>query len=408
MSKTLVIANREFRLKIRTRGFWLASIGVPVVMLIIFAITGALGGPALGEAAGEEGPDRPEETIGYVDQANLIQVIPEPIPDDMFQPFSKVQTAEAALARGDIGAYYLILPDYKQTGNVRRISPRLTVNPPDVRWFNRLLQANLLPEADPEFVDRVRRPFYGNGPEFVSVTAGEQAEAQGNQMLPLVVTIAIMVPLFTGGSYLFQSLTQEKSSRVLEILLVSVRPRQLLTGKLLGLGALILVQYLLWAALGLVALVVTGQETAGLLGGLSLSAAELLMIVPFALGGFLLYAALMAGIGALARDVEDSRVWLFVISLPMMIPIYLWIVIASAPNGLLAVVLSLFPFSAPVAMLMRLTSTTVPAWQLGTSLVLLGVTALGVIRLMARLFQARTLLSGESLSLRRFWAALSG
>ena len=405
MQKTLLIGSHEFRQKIRSRGFWLTSIGVPVVMLVIWAITGGLGATA-GPAAEPAEVDRPDHTIGYVDQAGLIQMIPDQIPADMFQSFSDVQQANAALEEGEIAAYYLIRPHFRESGDVRRISPHFTLNPPDVRWFNRLLAANLMPEAEAEAVDRLRRPFYETGLQFVSVTAEAQAEGQGNEMMPFLVTIAILVPLFTGGGYVFQSLTQEKSSRVMEILLVSVRPRQLLTGKLLGLSVLTLVQYGIWGAFGLIALLVTGQDVVRLLARLSLSAIDLVLIIPFALGGFLLYAALMAGIGALARDVEDGRVWLFVVSLPMMIPIYMWAMIAADPNGLLAVGLSLFPFSAPVAMLMRLTSATVPAWQIGLSLGLLLLTAFGVIWLMARLFHARTLLSGESLSIRRFLAVL--
>jgi len=406
MQKTLLIGRHEFRQKVRSRGFWLTSIAVPLVMLIIWALTGGLTGSSSGAPAVPEVVDQPAQTIGYVDQADLIRTVPDPIPENLFQPFSNVQQAEVALERGDITAYYVILPDYRQTGHVQRVSPRLAVNPSDVRWFNRLLVANLLPEANPDFVDRLRQPFYETAPEFVKVTAAGQTKSQGNGTLPFVITIAILVPLFTGGSYLFQSLTQEKSSRVMEILLVSVRPRQLLTGKLLGLSVLTLVQYGIWTVIGLIVLIMTGQDMAHLLAGLSLSATELVLIVPFALGGFLLYAAMMAGIGALARDVEDGRVWLFVISLPMMIPVYLWAMIARDPNGMVAVVLSLFPFSAPVAMLMRLTSTSVPAWQIGVSLGLLLATAFGVIWLMARLFHARTLLSGESLSVRRFLAVL--
>jgi ABC-2 type transport system permease protein len=124
------------------------------------------------------------------------------------------------------------------------------------------------------------------------------------------------------------------------------------------------------------------------------------------LGGFLLYAALMAGIGALAQDMESSRAWVFAVNLPMMIPIYLWGAIVGSPNGALATALSLIPFSAPVAMLMRMTSTVVPAWQIGASLALLLVGGIGVVLLMARLFRVQTLLSGESLSLQRMWATL--
>jgi ABC-2 type transport system permease protein len=224
-------------------------------------------------------------------------------------------------------------------------------------------------------------------------------------MLPFLVSIVIMVPLFTNGAYLFQSLAQEKSNRVMEILLVSLRPRQLFTGKLLGLGVLTLVQYVTWAFLGFVGLMIMGRDVSGLLSRINLSGGEGVLAVLFALGGYILYAALMSGVGALTRDVEDSRAWIFVVSLPMTIPIYLWMVIAGAPNGPLAVALSLIPFSAPVAMLMRMTSTTVPAWQIAVSLVLLLLAGLGAIRVMARLFRAQTLLSGETISVSRFLSA---
>ena len=95
-------------------------------------------------------------------------------------------------------------------------------------------------------------------------------------------------------------------------------------------------------------------------------------MVPYALGGFARYAALKAGIGALAT------------------------------------VLSLLPPSAPVAMLMRMTASTVPGWQFGAGLSLLLLAVAGTIWLMARLFHAHTLLSGELLSLRCFWSALRG
>jgi ABC-2 type transport system permease protein len=215
-----------------------------------------------------------------------------------------------------------------------------------------------------------------------------------------------MIPLFTGAGYLFQSLAQEKSNRVMEILLVSLRPSQLLAGKLLGLGALTQLQYAIWIVLGLAGLLATGQDIGRMFAGIRLPAHQLLLVIPYALGGFLLYAALMAGIGALARDIEDGRTWLFVISLPMMVPIYLGVAISGDPNGPLAVTLSLFPFSAPVAMLLRMTSTVVPGWQIALSLILLLLTGIGTIWLMARLFHAQTLLSGETLSIRRFWAVL--
>jgi ABC-2 type transport system permease protein len=406
MYKTLLIGLREFRQRVRKRGFLLTSIGTPLLLIVIWAFTGVFDSspgqplPELAEA------NRPDKVIGYVDQASLIRTIPDPVPPDLFQAFPDIEAAEAALKGGDIGAYYVIPSDYRQTGSVQRISPQLPIMPPDTQWFNWTLIANLFPDAGPEQIARLRWPFNSSRPEFVALSPEGEAGAGGNTMLPFLVTIAVMIPLFTSGSFLLQSLTQEKGSRVMEILLVSLRPRQLLTGKLLGLGALTLVQYVIWAAIGLLALVVTGHDASQLLSGISLSVNELLLVVPYALGGFTLYAGIMAGIGALSPDMESSRAWVFVISLPMMVPFCLWQPIATSPNGPLAAALSVIPFSAPVAMLMRMTSTAVPIWQIGASLTLLLITGIGMIWLMARLFRVQTLLSGESLSARRMWSAL--
>jgi len=214
------------------------------------------------------------------------------------------------------------------------------------------------------------------------------------------------VPLLTGGSLLLRSLSQEKESRIMEVLLVSIRPRQLLMGKLLGMGALIVVQYLGWVlALALVDLV-PGINLQPMLAGLNLDGPQLLLLLCYAAGGFVLYAALMAGLGAITPDIHSSQNWVFVITLPMMIPMYFWLPLVESPQSALSVALSLIPWSAPISMVLRLTVAQVPLWQIVLSMAILIVTAILTIRLMARLFRAQVLLSGEPLNAARLLQAL--
>jgi ABC-2 type transport system permease protein len=387
----------------------IGSLAVPIMMIIIWAFTGSFGeGDRRNPMEDLESAQGQQLMIGFVDHANLIQRVPEPVPSGIFQVYEGENAARAALARGDIEAFYVVSEDYRQSGDILRVSQGLTAAPADTQWFNWILIANLFPEEDATQIRRLNWPFDSVGPQFVSLETESETTGDGFSMLPFIVTIAVMLPLFTSGGYLLQSITQEKSSRVIEILLNSLRPWHMLAGKLLGLGALTLIQYLIWGLIVFISQQVTGQGILGLLGDISLSAVELALVVPFALGGFLLYAGLMAGIGALAPDMEGSRSWVFVISLPMMIPIYLWTAIVNAPNGAFAVALSMIPFSAPVAMLMRMTTTAVPVWQLTGSLTLLVLTGIGMVWIMARLFRVQTLLSGEALSLKRLLAAIRG
>ena len=153
-------------------------------------------------------------------------------------------------------------------------------------------------------------------------------------------------------------------------------------------------------------LVASGQNLAAFLATVNLGVGQAVLMLLYAMGGYVLYAGLMAGLGALAPNLESSRTWIFLLSLPMMIPLYVWASLVQAPNAPLAVALSLIPFSAPVAMMMRLGSAVIPLWQVEVSMALLFLTGLGTIRLMARLFRVQTLLSGEGLSLQRFWQVL--
>ena len=415
MRKTLIVGFREFRERATSRAFLLSTVATPLIILVISLVTGGFtfGPEDEPPLQGVEEAQQEAQTIGYVDRADVIGRIPAPISPETFRAYPDQEAARAALEQGEIAAYYVVPSDYRESGEVERFSARFPTAPPDTESFNWILVSNLFPEAGQEEIRRLRWPFDQTGPAFVRVGAeadGEGADGpgMGDSMLPFIVTIAVMVPLFSGGSYLFQSLTNEKSNRVMEILLVSLRPRQLLTGKLLGLGALILVQYLAWIAIAAAAAVILGRDVGQLLSSVRLSGTEALLALPYALGGFGLYAALMAGIGALAEDVESGRGWIFVLTLPMMAPIYLWTAIVNAPSGPLAVGLSLFPYSAPVAMLMRMTATAVPAWQLAVSLGLLALATVGTIWLMSRLFRAQTLLSGEPLSVGRFLQALAG
>ncbi len=420
MSKVFLVAKREFGQRVRTRGFILSSIFVPVILLVVM-LTGSFSGefavveseeaPA-GEETTDESAAEPDSVatsniVAYVDEAGLIERTPENRPEE-YRAFTNLDAAAAALAEGEIESYYVIAADYRETGNVRRVTAELPATPPETGAFDWLLRTNLLPAATLTEVSRAQNPFQSFQLP-VQTVSGETEATTGNgffNMMPFLVAMLVMIPLFTSGSYLLQSLTEEKSGRVMEILLVSLRPPALLAGKLLGLGALTMVQYAIWLTLGAGVLLIVGQDVTGLLGAINLTTQELVLVLLFALGGYALYATLMAGLGALSPNLEATRSWVFVITLPMMIPIYLWVVISGSPQGALAVGLSLFPFSAPIAMLMRLASATVPVWQVIASLALLGVTAAFMVWLMSRLFRVQTLLSGEAFSVRRFWSAV--
>ncbi len=407
MRNAWLVGLREFRVRVRSRGFLFTTLVTPALILVMWAFQGQLVSnptPQLESPGGTGGDTAP---LGYVDPGGLVQRVPPPLSEDDFKAFATRSGANRALVAGELRAYVYLPPDYLQTGNLTYVALDLPTSTPDIDAVNWLLIGNLLPSADETRLTRLRWPFGpGGSAAFVNLSPEGASGGFMSLMLPFLVTIAVMIPLFTSGSFLLQSIVQEKSNRTLEVLLVSLRPRQLLFGKMMGLGMLTVIQYVVWLAMGSFWLQNVRGSAVGAVQALQISPLEGALVVPFALGGFLLYSSLMAGVGALAPDMEGSRAWVFLIAAPMMVPIYLWTSVVSAPDGAFAVGLSLFPFSAPVAMLMRMTSTAVPAWQLVLSLTLLIGTGAATLLLMGRLFRVQTLLSGEPLSLRRFATAL--
>ena len=192
------------------------------MMIVIWAFTGTIGEDEQGNPMDKLEPSREQQmTIGYVDHADLIQKVPEPIPSGIFRAYEDENAARAALERGEIEAFYVVSEDYRQSGNVQRVSQGLPTAPADTQWLNWVLVANLFPEMDTAQIRRLNWPFDSAGPQFVSLKTESASTGNGFNMLPFIVTIAVMLPLFTSGGYLLQSVTQEKSSRIMEILLVS-------------------------------------------------------------------------------------------------------------------------------------------------------------------------------------------
>ena len=140
--------------------------------------------------------------------------------------------------------------------------------------------------------------------------------------------------------------------------------------------------------------------------GLGLPPGFALWAVLFFLGGYVVYSSALGALGALAPNMREGSQFTFVFLIPLLTPVWLNYVFTEQPDGPLATILSLFPLTAPTAMVARLAAGGVPFWQAALSLVGLAVTAYFFIHLAARFFRADTLLSSGSLSWRRIGSEL--
>jgi ABC-2 type transport system permease protein len=227
-------------------------------------------------------------------------------------------------------------------------------------------------------------------------------------VIPYAVTLLLYILILTTSSLLLSNISKEKENRVIEILLTSVTPRQLLIGKILGLGIIGLGQALLWLGTSYLLFNKRGQVFQ-LVAHINIPLSFLVWGIVFFLLGYAVYASLMAGVGAMAPNLREASQATIIVIIPLMIPLFFAsTVFAEDPNGMLATVLSIFPLTAPVAMMSRLASGGVAWWHPWLAALLLAGTAVFVVRAVAGMFRAQSLLAEQGFNTKMYIKALFG
>jgi len=397
MHKALIVARHEFLVNLKRPGFIIATLAVPLLGIMGLVVAAFFAGQAAHFFRQQfEGGQKP---IGYVDQAGpFTPLLPEY--EGRFIPFADKEAAQQALLEGQIAAFLLIPQDYLESGRVmgytggRGISSAITLDEDRLRPF--LVDHLLVGQVEAELRVRVRAPLnlqpvslspQGQGAE-------DTASFVANIAIPYAFSFLLVMSIFTSSGFLLQGVSEEKESRVMEILLSSLTPLQLMAGKILGLGALGLAQILFWldCGWGLTSVAVVGLA---LFSGIALDLTTILLGVVYFLLGYLLFATLMAGAGSLGTSAREGQqiggLFTGLSALPLMLSGFLF----AQPHSLLAQILSYIPLTAPVMMLLRLGVGDVPVLQVVISLALLMLGIGGALWAGAKVFRLGLLMYGK-------------
>ena len=396
----------ELLRQVKRRGYLFMTFGVPLLAVVL--VFGIQLVQNLASANEEDVPAVEDDfadfnlnagAVGYVDQSGLFQ------DQGLFAAylllFGSEEDARIALEAGDIQTYYVVPADYLETGEVTRYVPSFGLEGiVSDRFFRRFVIDSLLDDATENISNRLQDPLdLHENRVIVNGDAGEvqvdEAKSEGASFI-LVYLFSFMLlfgTFFTSG-YLMQSVVEEKESRMVEILLATMRPGVLLAGKVLSLGSLGLAQIMVW--------LVTGIFLLGRLGAIFPDLVDLGVrfdtvawtLVYFVIG-YLFFAAVYAVIGAIAPSMREGPQLAVVITLPAALPFYFTAIITESPHGTLATIFSLFPLTAPLTMVQRLSIATVPIGEILLSLSLLAISAVGMTWLAGRIFRVSTLLAGQ-------------
>lgn len=394
MNKIVQMARYEYWRHVRRRSFLWTALGVPLLMFAGFGLI---------YLVASRSPL--ERQLGMVDQAqvtNNIQVdhlnVSRRIP---ITRYPNEAAARQALDSGVIDAYVVIPQDYMETGNVRAVAPKRLTGSAESQ-IRAMLRAGLLsrtPEAtrtrllDP--ADLVLRTM--DGGREIGATNGLLF------LLPYAFAVLFVMTTFTTSGYLLQAIAEEKEGRVMELLATTVSAEQMMAGKIIGLSAVGLTQMLAWVVIITAGLLIAIGDVSWL-EGVQLPWSMLGWSFGYFLLGYFLFAACYTMLGAAVTSPQEAQPLATPLSLLASLPLFLLLPILSQPNGTLAVILSLVPFSAPMTMLMRLPLAEIPTWELITSLLILAASVIGTMWLAARVMRRGMLRYGKRLSLREIFA----
>lgn len=397
MKKTGIIARHEFITTIRRISYILLTLSFPVLgllgMLVYMGVANWGGEGALPE----------ELKIGYVDNTGIFNDYTSP-DGAVFIVYDTNDEAREALFTEELNEYFIIPEDYVETGLIARYTTERELEQP---WETRkltedFLVANLVDgKVSGEVLLRVQSPMLSVSTRLDPET-GEIIPAESELAafaMPYVFALLFMMSLFFTSGYLLQGVSEEKENRLIEILLSSVSARQLLTGKVLGLGAAGLIQIVTWLMSSVVLLAVASLFFS-LPEGLSIPVGLIIFGIIYFILGYLLFGILMATLGSIGSTARESSQWTGIFVMPAVAPLILIPLFIENPDHIIFTVFTLFPLTAPVAAIMKLSTGAMPVWELVLSIAILIASIVGAMWLASRVFRTFLLMYGKRPSLR--------
>ncbi len=406
MRNVLVIARREYGTNIRRTGFLVVTALVPLTVIIALGVMMFFSGSAsqlLEKAFGST----PGE-VGVVDHSSIFTPILAEF-QDQFRPYPDETAGRKALLAGDVSALLVVPSAYLSNGKVQLLvlqgsglqSGMLTDSP----RMDAFLVSHLLRNENPALRQRAAHPAHFSTVQVSSKGESENRGPLGEVyafLVPYFFSILLVITIFTSAGYLLQGIAEEKENRIVEIILSSVSARELLAGKIVGLGAVGLTQVLIW-----VLSVLVFSSGSVFLMAVQLSLPGMLRMVLLALVyyllGFTMYAVIMATTGSVGSNLKESQqisgIFSFFAAIPYMVAGFAF----SNPNGLGLRLLSYFPLTAPTMMMMRLPMGSVPGIDIVLSILSIVVTIPVALWIGARIFRVGILMYGKRPSLRTLW-----
>jgi ABC-2 type transport system permease protein len=394
MNKTFLVFRYEFLAMIRRVGF--------IVVTLIVPLIGILAIVAYQIVSGTIEPSVEITNVGYIDEVGGFDKYTKQGNVELVR-YDTVAQANEALVQGDIKQYVIITPDYFTTGMVSIYTLEKQLEPPQdiTAALKDFLSGNMLADKVTDTtIALVNAPL---GITSIRLTeTGDIAPEQGgfgNLLIPSIFGILLVLSISFSSGYLLAGLGDEKENRLIEVLLSSVSTKQLIIGKVLGMGAAGLLQIVVWVICAPILLRVASVSIGGFLSTLEITPVFFILFIVYFILGYFLFAVIFVAIGAVTSSTREGQQLAPIFTLMSVCPLWFASAIIFFPNNPAIIALTIFPFTAPVTLMMRLGVTEVPTWQILTSIAVLLVCVVGGLFLTAKIVRTFLLMYGKRPSL---------
>jgi len=395
LTNTFLIARREYTERVKTKGFLIATILIPVLMgALVFGSaylatrSKTTSHVAIVTSDATLGQDLKQQLEGAKNSSMKIDLA-EPSPDTRATLDKQLLNEDSSLA----GYLWITPPSAPHTPplfayKARSAGDLATVNALqdaiDPVLMRERLTAHGLASSD---IDELTTP--------VKIDTSASGDTTSAFFTAYLIFFLMYMVIMIYGMNTARSIIEEKSSRVFEVLLSTIQPEQLLAGKIIGVGGVGLTQIFAWMT---AAFLVGNSGLGGMLGAsrhAPISTAQLGFFLLYFIFGFLIYSSLAAALGAMCNsDQELQQLNLFLV-MPLLFCFVMLFPVIKAPDSTLAKVVSLVPFCSPLLMNFRISLTHVDAWQIWLSIALMSLTVVSILWVSARIYRIGILMYGK-------------
>lgn len=427
-----IIIGREFNERVRKKSFIITTLLMPILMIALMAAPALIMSFSQGE----------EKRIAVIDESGL--VLPELENDETlsFEPTDRT-VEEARKAEGEYFAVLHIGSDVLKTNSVRlyaNSSTSMSLEATIRSQIEQILEAEKLKHYQIDDLDKILAEVETS--ISLQTLRNDKEESEQSSSSSVVATIlgyilgfVLYMFLLIYGAMVMQSVIEEKNNRVLEVMVSSVSPFQLMMGKILGVASVAVLQVVIWGVLicGGGALLVPQLMPAEVMSGVEMmqqgspeAAAALAELDPdllqavaamtdtgyifkifvclllFVFGGYLLYSAMFAAIGSAVDNVQDAQQLQTPVTLPIILALLLMMAVINDPNSPVAFWSSMIPLTSPIVMMARI-PYDIPMWEIGLSLVILYASFIVMVWLAAKIYRVGIFMYGKKPTLKELW-----